>query len=118
MENLQSAVGALVLLALAWAISENRRAVSWKQAGIALAATLFLAILLLKAPPVRAVFGAANVAVDAIAAATRAGTSFVFGYVGGGPLPFDLTTPGAEFSLAFQALPLVLVMSVLTTLLF
>ena len=50
--------------------------------------------------------------------ATRAGTSFVFGYVGGGPLPFEVKTPGADFVLAFQALPLILVMSVLTTLLF
>jgi CNT family concentrative nucleoside transporter len=42
----------------------------------------------------------------------------VFGYVGGGPLPFELKSPGAEFVLALQALPIVLVMSVLTTLLF
>ncbi len=42
----------------------------------------------------------------------------MFGYVGGGPLPFELKVPGAEFSLAFQALPVLLVMSVLTTLLF
>ena len=59
-----------------------------------------------------------NDAVDAIAAATRAGTSFVFGYLGGGALPYDLKTPGADFVLALQALPVVLVMSVLTTLLF
>ena len=42
----------------------------------------------------------------------------MFGYLGGGPLPFDPKFPGSEFILAFQALPLVLVMSVLTTLLF
>ena len=42
----------------------------------------------------------------------------MFGYLGGGALPFDLKTPGADFILAFQALPVVLVMSVLTTLLF
>src|SRR5207253_2587585 len=41
-----------------------------------------------------------------------------FGYLGGGALPFDLKTPGADFILAFQALPIVLIMSVLTTLLF
>src|SRR3954470_7237397 len=50
--------------------------------------------------------------------ATRAGTSFVFGYLGGGPLPFELKAPGSEFILAVQALPIALVMSVLTTLLF
>ena len=65
-----------------------------------------------------AAFAAINDAVGAIAAASRAGTSFVFGYLGGGPLPFELKVPGAEFVLALQALPIVLVMSVLTTLLF
>src|SRR5262249_38592745 len=54
----------------------------------------------------------------AISEASRAGTAFVFGYVGGGPLPFELKFPGNEFVLAFNALPIVLVMSVLTTLLF
>src|SRR5262249_48883330 len=63
-------------------------------------------------------FAAINRAVDAIAAATRAGTSFVFGYLGGGALPFEPKTPGSDFILAFQALPVVLIMSVLTTLLF
>src|SRR5438105_13950861 len=62
--------------------------------------------------------GAINRAVDAIATASKAGTSFVFGYLGGGTLPFDLKVPGLDFVLALQALPVVLVMSVLTTLLF
>ena len=51
-------------------------------------------------------------------AATRAGTSFVFGYLGGGTLPFDLKSPAPNSCWRFQALPVVLVMSVLTTLLF
>jgi len=118
MERLQSAAGVFALLALAWAISENRRAVSWRHAAVGLAVTVALAALLIKVPPVKAGFAAINAAVDAIAAATRAGTAFVFGYVGGGPLPFESKTPGAEFILAFQALPIVLVMSVLTSLLF
>src|SRR5205823_13657294 len=69
-------------------------------------------------PQVATAMGAINRAVDAIAAASRAGTSFVFGYLGGGTLPFELKVPGAEFVLALQALPVLLVMSVLTTLLF
>jgi concentrative nucleoside transporter, CNT family len=106
------------MLAIAWAISENRRAVSWRAASMGLGVTVVMAVLMLKVPQVRAAFGAVNGFVDAIASATRAGTSFAFGFIGGGPLPFDLKIPGAEFSLAFQALPIVLVMSVLTTLLF
>lgn len=118
MLQLQSAFGIVALLAIAFAFGENRRAVSWKQAAIGLIATLATAIILIKLPYVAGVFGAINDAVGAIAAASRAGSSFVFGYAGGGPLPFDLKTPGADFILAFQALPIVLVMSVLTTLLF
>ena len=118
MQNLQSALGVVALLAFALLVSENRRLVSWRRACVGLGLTIGLAIVCLKIPPVRAAFAAANDAVEAIANATRAGTMFVFGYLGGGPLPFELKVPGAEFVLAFNALPIVLVVSVLTTLLF
>src|SRR5205809_5316366 len=118
MQQLQSAFGVVVLLAIAWAIGESRRGVSVRQAAIGLAATFVTALVLLKVPQVASAMGAINGVVDAIAAATRAGTSFVFGYLGGGMLPYELKVPGAEFVLALQALPVLLVMSVLTTLLF
>src|ERR1700710_2720794 len=118
MQQLQSAFGVFALLAIAWGLGENRRAVSLKQAVIGLVVTFLTAVVLLKLPAVAHAFGVINEAVGAISAASRAGTSFVFGYLGGGALPFDLKAPGADFILAFQALPVVLVMSVLTTLLF
>jgi CNT family concentrative nucleoside transporter len=118
MQNIQSAVGIFALLALAFVVSEDRRLVSWRQAATGLAVTFVLAVLMLKIPQLRAAFAVIGDAVDAIAAATRAGTTFVFGYLGGGPLPYELKTPGAEFVFALQALPVVLVMSVLTTLMF
>ena len=118
MLQLQSAFGVVALLGIAWALSENRRAVSLRQMAVGLAATVITALVLLKLPPVAKAFGAINDAVNTISAATRAGTSFVFGYLGGGALPFDLKAPGADFILSFQALPVILVMSVLTTLLF
>ncbi|CCE07284.1 conserved membrane hypothetical protein [Bradyrhizobium sp. STM 3843] len=118
MLQLQSAFGVVALLLIAWALSEDRRAVSLKQAVLGLVVTLVTAVVLIKVPVVARAFGAINDAVGAISAASRAGTSFVFGYLGGAALPFDLKAPGADFILAFQALPIVLVMSVLTTLLF
>lgn len=118
MLRLQSALGVFALLLIAWMLAENRRAVSVRQAAIGLAVTFVTALVLLRVPVVAHAFGAINDAVGAISAASRAGSAFVFGYVGGGPLPFDLKVPGADFILAFQALPIVLVMSVLTTLLF
>ncbi len=118
MQLIQSVIGIAGLLALTFAFSEDHRAVSVRQAAVGFAVTFALAILLIKVPQLKAGFAAITVGVNAIAAATRAGTSFVFGYLGGGPLPFDLKVPGADFVLALQALPVVLVMSVLTTLLF
>src|SRR6202166_4836267 len=118
MQHLQSTLGIIAILAFAWLISENRRAVNWRQAGIGLGVTVLLALVMLKVPKAEVAFALINDAVEAIATATRAGTAFVFGYVGGGPLPFELKVPGAEFILGFQALPVVLVMSVLSSLLF
>ena len=65
---------------------------NWHSAGAALVVTLVTALLLLEVPQIKIAFALVNRAVDAIAEATQAGTSFVFGYVGGGPLPFALTT--------------------------
>ena len=118
MQTLQSALGVFAFIGFAWAISENRRAVSWKLAAIGLVATFATAAPAAQGAGRETAFAGINDAVGAISAATRAGTSFVFGYLGGGALPYDLKTPGADFVLALQALPVVLVMSVLTTLLF
>ncbi len=118
MLQLQSGFGIFALLMLAWAFGEHRDRVSLRQTAIGLAVTLATAALMLKLPGAAQAFGAINEAVGVIGAATRAGTSFAFGYLGGAQAPFDIKAPGADFILAFQALPVVLVMSVLTTLLF
>jgi CNT family concentrative nucleoside transporter len=118
MQNIQSAFGVIALLGLAFAISESRRAVPLRQIATGVAFTFVLALLFLRIPQLKLGFAAIGNGVDAIAAATRAGTSFVFGYIGGAPLPFELKTQGADFIFALQALPVVLVMSVLTTLAF
>jgi concentrative nucleoside transporter, CNT family len=107
MQNLQSAFGIFALLGIAWIVSEDRRGVAWTQTAVALLVTFATAVILLKVPGVTRAFAAINDAVDAITAASRAGTSFVFGYLGGGELPFELKVPGAEFVLALQALPIV-----------
>ncbi len=117
-QSLQSLLGVAAIIVIAFVISENRRAVPWRQVLTGLALTFALALLMLKVPASQSVFSAINNAVNAVSAATKAGTAFVFGYVGGGPLPFDPKTPGSDFILAFQALPVVLVMSVLSSLLF
>ena len=114
---LQSALGLLVLTGLAWLLSESRGRVSLRVVLAGLAMQLVLAVLLLKLPWINQVFVQLNDAVIALQRATEAGGSFVFGYLGGGTLPFEETQPGASFILAFRALPLVIVISALTALL-
>jgi CNT family concentrative nucleoside transporter len=114
----RSALGFLLLHALAWALSENRRMVAWRPVIAGMALTLVLGLALLRIPFVRLVFQALNDAMGALERATRDGTTFVFGFLGGGPLPYAETYPGATFVLAFRALPLVVVVSALSALLF
>lgn len=114
----RSALGFLVLHALAWALSENRRRVAWRPVAAGMLLTLALGVLLLKAPFIRNVFMALNDALAALERATREGTAFVFGFLGGGPLPYAESYAGASFVLAFRALPLVVVVSALSALLF
>ncbi len=115
---IQGVLGIVVLLAVAWLLSENRRLLSWRPILAGLTLQIGLALLMFKAPLFRQFFLGLNAVVLAFQEATQAGTSFVFGYLGGGPLPFAETAPGASFSLAFQALPLVLVIGALTALLY
>ena len=87
MLQLQSAFGVFALLGIAWALGENRRNVSIRQAAIGLAATLLTAAVLLTLPVVAHAFGAIHDAVNVISAASRAGTGFAFGHPGVGPPP-------------------------------
>ena len=113
----QSALGLVALLLLAWALGEERRLSAWRIAVTGVALQLLLAALMLYLPGLTTAVAAANGVVAALDAASEAGTSLVFGYLGGGPLPFEERFPGAAFVLAFRALPIILVVSALAALL-
>ncbi|HRQ27119.1 nucleoside transporter C-terminal domain-containing protein [Hyphomicrobium sp.] len=118
----QSLLGLLLLPLLAWLLSENRAAFSHKRllrilvAGIGI--QLAIAALMLTLPASRVAFDWAAGLVAALQDATNAGTRLVFGYLAGGPAPFDVVRPENGFVLALQALPLVLVVSALSRLLY
>ena len=106
------------LLLLAFLCSEDRRRIPWRTVVCGVGLQIAFALLLIGVPGAdRAMFWL-NDAANALNAATLTGTQFVFGYLGGGALPFAETHPGASFILAFQALPLVLTISALASLLF
>ena len=114
----QALLGLAVFIGIAWLISENRKGVKYTTALTGVAVQLCIAGILLYVPVFKTFFLLLNNVVLALESATRAGTSFVFGYIGGGTPPFLLQDPGANFILAFQALPLVLVIGALSALLF
>jgi CNT family concentrative nucleoside transporter len=111
-------LGLAALLVIAWALSEDRRRIPWRTVAAGVLLQAALAALLLGFPPATAVIFLLNDGANALQKATEAGTIFVFGYLGGPPLPFAETHPGASFILALQALPLVLTISALASLLF
>jgi CNT family concentrative nucleoside transporter len=115
--HLQSALGIAAIIALAWALSEDRRAFSWRMAAGTLALQAVIALLLLKVPVARDALYGLNTVVTAITTATNAGTSFVFGYMGAGPTPFAVTDPANLVNLAFTILPLVIVIAALAAML-
>ncbi len=118
MQTLHALAGIALLVVLGWALSEDRRAVRWRLVASGLALTAALAALLLAVPWLRDAVFSLNAALGALERATQAGTAFVFGYLAGGPPPFSESNPAASFVLAFRALPLVLVVSALSALLF
>jgi len=114
---LQALLGIAVFIALVLPMSSNRKAINWKLVGIALVLQFVICALLLKAPIIKEGLLYLNQAVGALGAATLKGSAFVFGYVGGGDTPFTVTNPNAVVTFAFQVLPLVIVMSALSALL-
>ncbi|MEO5379077.1 MAG: hypothetical protein H7832_15050 [Magnetococcus sp. DMHC-6] len=114
----QSLFGYVVLLGLAWLLSESRHKVHWRIVGVGVVIQFGLSFILLNFPGMKVFFLALNNAALALERASQVGTTFVFGYLGGGPAPFATGGAGSPFILAFQALPMVLVISALSAILF
>jgi concentrative nucleoside transporter, CNT family len=115
--HLQSLIGVIALRILAWLLSERRKMVAWRFVAVGTAAQIALALVFLELPFITSIFDQLNRAVFALQRATEAGSSFVFGFLGGGPLPYEETRAGASIVFAFRFLPLVIVVSALAALL-
>ena len=118
MSFIQPLVGIALILLIAYVVSEKRSLIL---SGGVLKGMVFqfgLALVLLKTPEVQNMFFKLNDVVLAIQKATIAGTSLVFGYVGGGSLPFNEIKAGGSFILGFQALPMIMIFSALSAILY
>jgi CNT family concentrative nucleoside transporter len=108
----------VIFLFVAVLLSEDRTQIRIKPILLGLLFQALLALLIFKIPFMVRIFDAVNDAVLALNSATLEGTRFVFGYLSGGVSPFQPSGQGSPFILAFEALPLVIVVASLSSLLF
>lgn len=116
-QSIHSGLGLCAFVLIAWLLGENRRHARPKVAVAGVLMQVALAAAILKIPFVRGSFNLVNDAVMIVQNATEAGTSLVFGFLGGGPLPFEVKPGAGTYIFAFRALPLIIVISALTALL-
>jgi len=114
----QSIVGISVLIGIALLLSENRRRIRlWLiPAGVAL--QIVIALFFLKVPIFKSIFLSFNDVILVLERSTLKGTSFAFGFLGGDTLPYKEIIPGASYVFAFRALPIIIVISAISSLLF
>lgn len=110
-------LGIAFLIFFSWILSENRRIFRLKNLIMGLTLQFGIALLFFRIPFFQRVFLSLNKVVEVLEKATTEGTSMVFGYLGGAELPFIESYPGSSFILAFRAIPIVLVVSAISSLL-
>jgi len=116
----QGIFGMFVFLGMAWVCSENRQAIQKRDIFLGVGLQIALAIIITQFPLIRHTFQSLSKGVEILKHSTQAGTQFVFGYLGGGAVPFEVTpdSGASTFIFALQALPTIIVVSALSMLLF
>ena len=122
LERLRSLVGMGVLIAIAWALSTDRRRISWSLVGWGLVLQFGFAVFILKTPVGADIFDAAGAIVVGLLGFTLRGAEFVFGNLvyetvpvgtmgegGFSAAPGKVARTGAVF--AFSVLPTIIFFS-------
>ena len=121
MVTLQALFGLMVFIGIAVLFSEQRRMLNWQLLAAGLGLQFLVAFVMFRFELLQALLNALNQVVVAIADATETGSLFLFGYLGGDPsnvaYPFSIDNPEATVILAFRILPLILIFTVLSAIL-
>ncbi len=117
MHIVQALLGLAVFLAIALAFSHDRKNIQWKHVAIAIAGQTVTAALFLHVPQARQLLVFVTFVAKGLEAATQKSTEFVLGYIGSGPLPFEVVPGSSTFIFAFQVLPVIMIIGALSALL-
>ncbi len=110
-------LGLAFLTLIAWTISENRQKFPLKWSLGAIILQIILALVLLRVEFLQKLLAKAGVLVKILEKASKAGSSYMFGYLGGGSIPFETKEGAGTLIVAFEILPIILVMAALSAIL-
>ena len=115
---LQIIIGFIGLVCIAIPFSQNKSSINYRHIVAAIFLQVILAFALLKIPFIVQIFAYLSEGVTALQAATQEGAEFVFGYLSNSSTsPFESSGTGNSMIFAFQILPLIIVISSLSALL-
>ena len=115
---LQIIIGFIGLICIAIPFSQNKSSINYRHIVAAIFLQIVLAFALLKIPFIVQIFAYLSEGVTALQAATQEGAEFVFGYLSNSSTsPFESSGTGNSMIFAFQILPLIIVISSLSALL-
>ena len=115
---IQAIIGFIGLVCIAIPFSNNKSSINFKHIFVAIILQILLAFALVKIPFIVQVFAYLSDGVSALQTATQEGAEFVFGYLSNNSMsPFENSGTGNSMIFAFQILPLIIVISALSALL-
>ena len=114
---IQSLIGIVVLILIALPFSESIQEIKVKFIIYALLIQTSLAFILLEIPFISSFFDVMSIAVESLRLSAIEGSSFVFGYLGGGEAPFEVSNNQNLPIFAFTFLPMLIFLSALSALL-
>jgi concentrative nucleoside transporter, CNT family len=119
LENARSLIAVVLIILISWLLSENKARFPFLLTIGALALQAALVLALFAIPNSQAALSGITAAVNGLASASDQGAQFVFGYLSGGVSPFVMPADGEllPFIFGFRVLPLILVISALSALL-
>ena len=113
----QSLIGIVGLILISLPFSESIQKIKVKFIIFALLIQISLAFLLLEIPFISSFFDVMSMAVESLRLSAIEGSSFVFGYLGGGDAPFEISNNQNLPIFAFTFLPMLIFLSALSALL-
>ena len=118
MLRLTSLLGIFVLLAVAWALSNNRRLFPWRTVIWGMALQFFFALFILKTQMGQWIFGGAQAACDQLNLFALEGAKMVFGPLGDGVTLRQAFGPAGGFIFAVTVTATIIFISTLSSLLY